>query len=154
MKWHFTIQYVSYLAWSILSGAFCFFVTFNTFGSVMGSDGHVNNMYNTAICVYLSIVVAHHVQVCIELRSFNPVSVFFICFSTCLVLLVIFLNNQFKSGTYTGYYYGNQYSVMMASPLFFLCVFLNAFVICLPNALNRIAVDVIFYPEFSKIRGD
>ena len=136
-----------------MSGAFCFFNTFNSFGSIISSNGQVNNVYNSAICVYLSIVLAHHLQVCIETRSFNPGLMFFLLMSFGLVIVVIELNNEFKSGTYIGYYYRNQFNVLLASPLFYVCLLLNVFVICLPNIINRILVDVLFYPEFTKIKG-
>ena len=153
MKRQLIFWYVRYLFWAVVSGAFCFFNTFHSFGSIISSNGQVNNVYNTSVCVYLSIVVAHHLQLFIETRSFNPGSIFFYLWSLFLVTVVIVLNNEFKFGSYVGYYYKNQFNVLLASPLFYVCLLLNVFVICLPNIINRILVDVIFYPEFTKIKG-
>ena len=103
---------------------------------------------------YIANVFAHHVQIVIETRNFSIYNVAFYLLSLSMMFVSINLNDGFITSTYVGYYYKNQWSVLMASPLFYLCLLIQVFVIVLPNIINRCLESAIFYPEFSKIKSD
>ena len=116
----FKIQYVGYLIWSYLAGVFSYYVAMICFGDIMGADGKVNNLYNGAINAYIANVFAHHIQVVIETKNFNIFIVLSYLFSISLMFVSINMNDGFITSTYVGYYYKNQWSVLMVSPLFYL----------------------------------
>ena len=150
----FKIQYVGYLIWSYLAGVFSYYVAMICFGDIMGADGKVNNLYNGAINAYIANIVAHHIQVVIETNNFSIYILISYLLSMSLLIVGIHNSDGLITETYVGYYYKNQWSVLMTSPLFYLSLIIQVFVIVLPNIINRCFESAIFHPEFSKIKAD
>lgn len=116
----------------------------------MNSDGYVNNLWNVGALILITNITSHQIMVWLETKDFNLFLIFWYVFSFGLLFVTIWLNDNSSGGVY-GH---NQWAIMMTSPLFYLILFLQVFVICMPRYLEICLNSTLFYPEFTKIKGD
>lgn len=138
------------LAWAYISGAICFTTVHVAFGQVINSSGNVNDYWNCGATIVLINIFAHHVMVANETRNYTWFNGVAYVLSFLSLPLVIILNDISDWSEF----YMNQWTVMVASPLFVLVLFLNVFIIMLPRLIELVVERVIRHPEFTKIKAN
>ena len=69
--------------------------------------------------------------------------------SFSMLFLVIWMNDSFSKS----YYQGNQWSMILKSPITYLEIIIQSFIIYVPRYIHKNLQDIVWHPEFTKIKG-
>jgi hypothetical protein len=143
------VQFFAWTAWGFVCGAFVYYSTYFTMGGPISTAGQTNDYWNSGVVIYSTMVFCHHVMVFCETFHWNAYIVPAYLFSFGLFFLVINMNENFQKSVYQG----NQWSMIFASPLTYLTVVMHTIFIYGPRYLIKTISHIVWYPEFTKIKG-
>jgi hypothetical protein len=126
-----------------------YFLTYGGMGGPISSDGQTNDYWNAGVVIYFVDVISHHIMIFAETRDWNPMIMSFYTCSFALLFLVVQFNEVFPMSVYRG----NQWSMILASPITWLMIIIQCFVIYGPRYVIKNLSDVVWHPEFAKIKG-
>ena len=84
-----------------------------------------------------------------ETRDYNVYNVPLYLLSFGMLFLVVWMNDVFPSSVYQG----NQWSMILASPLTWLMIIMQCFILYAPRYIYKNVSHVVWHPEFIKIKG-
>ena len=84
-----------------------------------------------------------------ETRNYDANNVTNYLISFGMLFLVVFMNDVFPSSVYRG----NQWSMILASPLTWLMIIMQCFILYAPRYIIKNVSHVVWHPEFTKIKG-
>lgn len=140
--------YVASLIWAYFCGFFCYTLQVNAMKFIIGSDGKTNDYWGIGTNMLFANIISHHLMILIETRHINILVVIWYAISFGTLFVNIWLND-----TLVDEYYMTQWSIMLCSPLFYLTLILEVFVIVLPRLMQLCLHHIVVYPEFAKVRG-
>ena len=116
----------------------------------MGSNGHVSDFSNAGALACIANMTMQQVQSVIETNNHTWLLHALYFLSILGIILNISCNDMVDIHSH---YYRSQWSVMMASPLFYLTMFICIFVSVLPRYIHIILQKIWYHPEFTKINS-
>ena len=143
------MQYVIYTIYGFMVGSMMYFLTYGAMGGPISSDGKTNDYWNAGVVIYFINVFSHHMMIFCETREWNLINISLYSFSFGLLFLVVWMNDVFAPSVYRG----NQWSMILASPITWFMILLQCFVIYGPRYIVKNLNHVVWHPEFAKIKG-
>lgn len=142
--------YVANLIWGILCGVILYYITFYSCTGIISKQGYVNDYWNTGVVIFFTLIATHHVLVWTETRNHTAyTSAWYI---GCIILFYLAISGSDK--LVTSSYYKNQFSMVLGSPLTWLTIIIQTFILVMPRYLWRTFDGIVFHPEFTKIKAD
>ena len=126
-----------------------FYLTYHSAYGPMNKDGTISDLKNIGVIIFFVNVLSHHLIVVMETRNHTYMTCIFYGVSLGFLVITIWFDDIFKPSVY----FGLQFSYVLSSPKTYLLVIIQCFVIYLPRLVIRNLNDVVFYPQFSKIKG-
>jgi len=145
----FRLQFILYTIWGFIVGLMMYFLTFHSLSGIIYKDGQINDYWNSGVAVYLINFLGHHLMITVETKNHTWFTSAFYLLSFNCMWLVIHWNDNFSQSVYQG----NQWSMIFSCPRMYLAVFLQIIVIYAPRYIIRNLMHIVYYPEFSKVKG-
>ena len=115
----------------------------------MGGNGQVNDYYNCLMLIVFCNSTHHHVMIALETWNHTGFSTFWYLLSYSMIFVTAYFNNDLVP---TSDYYQTQFTIVMASPLFWLTSIPIVWVTVLPRYLDTLHEALVRHPEFTKIK--
>jgi len=140
-----------YYFWAFLNSWIMYQICVNSFGNIMGKEGYTNDLWNMGVPMCYMMVISHHVQFLMEMKS---ISYWLAFFSVLSLLTFMPLNVWMNDAIFrNSFYYGTQFSMIYREPILHLVVFITVFITVLPRFIWLTLQNVVWYPEFAKVKS-
>jgi hypothetical protein len=143
--------YLAYQVWGLLSGLILYYLVFRVASGIIVSDGQTNDYYNSGFVVFMTLIVFHHMLMWTETKNFTICE--FTIYPITALFFILTINSSNNGPGVDNPYKENQWSMILISPVTYLTSFIGAFIILMPRFIHRTFDEVIFHPEFTKIKA-